>query len=152
MYKFYNSLIPLNEVWPCLSPKYFGKLYDIYQLNIRLHLWKIWVCSSRGELGSHYPVFLVVWRPFTSKSFGKFHNFLINLVIGIISWKCEAWSWWVEIYPEMGLIYLALGPNSTKFKRADRMDFIPLGNPNMLGGTNFLRKMGWNYPSGTLCQ
>ena len=42
----------------------------------------------------------------------------------------------------MGLIYLVLGPNSTKFKRADRMDFIPLGNPNMLGGTNFLRKMG----------
>ena len=32
--KFYNSLIPLNEVWPHLPPKYFGQLSEIYQLNI----------------------------------------------------------------------------------------------------------------------
>ena len=31
------------------------------------------------------------------------------------------------------------------------MDFILLANPNMSGGSNLLRKMGWNYPSGTLC-
>ena len=151
MYKFYNSLIPLNEIWPCLSLKYLGKLSDIYQLNIiRLRLWKIWVCSSWGELRSRYPVFLVVWLPFLPKDFGKFHNFLISFVVRIISWKCEACSWWVEIYPEMGLIYLVLGPNSTKFRRADRMDFIPLANPNMFGGPKLLRKMGWNYPSGAL--
>ena len=37
--KFYNGPIPLNEVQPCLPSKYFGKLFDIYQLNIvRLHL------------------------------------------------------------------------------------------------------------------
>ena len=148
MYKFYNSLIPLNEVWPCLSPKYFGKLYDIYQLNIKLHLWKIWVCSSRGELGSHYPVFLVVWLSFPPKNFREFHNFLISFVVGIISCKCEACCWWVEIYPEMDPIYLVLGPNSTKFRTADRMDFILLANSNMFGGSNLLRKMRWNYPSG----
>ena len=69
MYKFYNSLIPLNEVWPCLSPKYFGKLPDIYQQNIiTLHLWKIWVCSPWDELRSHYPIFLGVWLPFPSFS------------------------------------------------------------------------------------
>ena len=73
--KFYNSLIPLNDVWPHLTPKYFGKLSDIYQLNIvRLHLWKIWVCSSWGELRPHYPTFLGVWRPFPLKNFGTFHN------------------------------------------------------------------------------
>ena len=31
------------------------------------------------------------------------------------------------------------------------MDFIPLANPNMFGGSNLLRKMGGNYPSGALC-
>ena len=72
--KFYNSLIPLNEVWPHLPSKYFGKLSDIYQLNIvRLHLWKICVCSSWGELRPHYPVFLGVWGNFPLKNFGKFH-------------------------------------------------------------------------------
>ena len=148
----YNSFLIFDEVWPCLSTKYFGKLPDIYQLNIiTLHLWKILVCSSWGELRSHYPVFLGVWLPFPPKNVGKFHNFLINLVVGIISWKCEACSWWVEIYPQMGPIYLVPGPNSTKFRRADRMDFIPLANPNMFGGSNLLRKMGWNYPSGALC-
>ena len=145
MYKFYNSLIPLNEGWLCLSPKYFGKLSNIYQLSIiTLHLWKILVCSSLNESRSHYPVFvfLEVWLPFPPKNFGKFHNFLISFVVGIISWKCEACSWWVEIYPEMGPICLVPGPNSTKFRRADRMDFIPLANPNMFGGSNLLRKMG----------
>ena len=72
--KFYNSFIPLNEVWPHLPSKYFGKLSDIYQLNIvRLHLWKICVCSSWGELRPHYPVFLGVWGNFPLKNFGKFH-------------------------------------------------------------------------------
>ena len=37
--KFHNSLIPLNEVRPHLPLKYFGKLSNIYQLNIvRLNL------------------------------------------------------------------------------------------------------------------
>ena len=102
-------------------------------------------------LRSHYPVFLGVWLPFLPKNFGKCHNFLISFIVGIISWKCGACSWWVEIYPEIRLIYLVLWPNSTKFRRADRMDFIPLANPNMFGGSNLLRKMGWNYPSGALC-
>ena len=150
--KFYNGTIPLNEVWPRLLPKYFGKLFDIYQLDIaRLHLWKIGICSSWGELRSHYPVFQGVWLPFPPKNFGKFHNFLISFVVGIISWKCEACSWWVEIYPEMGPICLVPGPNSTKFRRADRMDFSPLANPNIFWGSNLLRKMRWNYPSGDLC-
>ena len=44
--KFYNSLIPLNEVWPGLSPKYFGKFLHIYQMCIaRLHLWRFGVCN-----------------------------------------------------------------------------------------------------------
>ena len=151
--KFCNSLIPLNEVWPRFPPKYFGKFFDIYQLNIvRLHLWKIWVCSSWGELKSPYPVFLWVWLLFPPKNFGKFHNFLISFTVGIISWKCEACSWWVEIYPEMGPICLVPGPNiTTKFRRADQMDFILLANPNVFGGSNLLRKIGWNYPSGALC-
>ena len=56
---FYNNLIPLNEVWPRLRSKYFGKLFDIYQLNVvKLHLWKLGVCTSWGKLKSHYPVFL----------------------------------------------------------------------------------------------
>ena len=75
--KFYISLIPLNEVWPHLPPKCFGKLFDIYQQNtVRLHLWKIGVRSSSwGELRSHYPFFLGVWLPFPLKNFSKFHNF-----------------------------------------------------------------------------
>ena len=48
-------------------------------------------------------------------------------------------------------ICLVPGPNSTKFTRADRMDFSPLANPNIFKGSNFLRKMGWNYLSGALC-
>ena len=108
--KFYDGPIPLNEVWPRLSPKYFGKLFDSYQLNIaRLHPWKLGVCSSWGELRSHYPVFLEVWLPFPPKNFAKFQNFLISFVVGIISWKYEACSWWIEIYPEMGLICLVSG-------------------------------------------
>ena len=31
------------------------------------------------------------------------------------------------------------------------MDFSPLANPNIFGGSNLLRKMGGNYPSGALC-
>ena len=30
------------------------------------------------------------------------------------------------------------------------MDFSPLANLTMFGGSNLLRKMGWNYPSGDL--
>ena len=79
--KFYNGLISLNEIWPSLPPKYFGKLSDIYQLNIvRLHLWKIWVRSSYGELRSHYPIFLGFWLPFLPNNFGKFHNFWLALL------------------------------------------------------------------------
>ena len=108
--KFYNSLIPLKRIWPCLSPKYFGKLSDIYQLNIiRPHLWKIWVSRSWGELRLHYPIFLAVGLPFPLKNIGKFHNFLISFVVDIISWKWEASSWWVEIYPEIGPICLVPG-------------------------------------------
>ena len=93
-----------------LFPKYFGKLSDIHQLNIiRLHLWKIWVCSSWGELRSHYPIFLGVWLPFLLRNIGKFRNFLISFVFGIMSWKCETCSWWVKIYPEMGPICLVPG-------------------------------------------
>ena len=150
--KFHNGPIPINEVWPRLHPKYFGKLFDIYQLDIvRLYLWNIGVCSWWGELRSRYPVFLRVWLPFPPKKFGKFHNFLISFAVGIISWKCEACSWWVEIHPEMGPICLVPGPNSTKFRRADWMDFSSLANPNIFGGSNLLRKMEWNYPSGALC-
>ena len=76
---------------------------------------------------------------------------MIIYVAGIISWKCESCSWWVEIYPKMGPICLIPGPNSTKFSRADRMDFIPLANPNMSEGSSLLRKMEWNYPSRALC-
>ena len=148
--KFYNGLISLNEIWPSLPPKYFGKLSDIYQLNIvRLHLWKIGVCSSWGELRSHYHVFLGVWLHFPPKTLSTFHNFLISFVVGIIS--CEACSWWVEIYPEMSLICLVPGAISTKPSRANQMDFIPLTNSNMFGGSNLSKKIGWNYPSGALC-
>ena len=38
-------------------------------------------------------------------NFDKFHNFLINFAVGIISWEYEACSWWVEIYPETGPIW-----------------------------------------------
>ena len=31
------------------------------------------------------------------------------------------------------------------------MDFIPLANPNMFRWSNFLRRMGRNYPSGAIC-
>ena len=31
------------------------------------------------------------------------------------------------------------------------MDFSPLANPKMFGGSNLLRKMGWDNPSGALC-
>ena len=31
------------------------------------------------------------------------------------------------------------------------MDFSPLASSNIFGGSNLLRKMGWNYPSGALC-
>ena len=31
------------------------------------------------------------------------------------------------------------------------MDFSPLANPSMLRGSNFLKKMRWNYPLGALC-
>ena len=135
--KFYNGPIPLNEVWPRLLPKHFGKLFDIYQLDIaRLHLWKTGIFSSWGELRSHYPVFQGIWLPFPPKNFGKFHNFLISFVVEIISWKCESCSWWVVIYPEMGPICLVPGANSTKFGRADRMDFSPLTNSNISGGSN----------------
>ena len=51
----------------------------------------------------------------------------------------------------MDPIYLVLGPNSTKFRRAERMDFILLANLNMFGGSNLLRKMGGNYLPGALC-
>ena len=84
------------------------------------------------------------------KILGSFKKIFISFVFGIISWKCEACSWWVEIRPEMGPIYLVPGPNSFKFRKAGRIDFIPLANPNMFRGSNLLRKMGWNYPSGAL--
>ena len=143
--KFYNSLVPLNEVWLHLPPEYFGKLSYIYQLSIvRLHLWKIWLCRSWGELRSHYPIFLGAWRPFPSKNFGKFHNFLSTFAVSIISWKYEACNWWVEIYLEMGPIWPVARLNSTKFRRADQMNFIPFANPNMLWRSNLLREMGWN--------
>ena len=150
--KCYHTLISLNEVWPCLPSKYFGKLFDIYQLDIvRLHLWKIGICSSWGELRSHYPFSWGSDCPFPLKILVSFIIFLISFVVGIISWKCEACSSWLEIYPEMGPISLVPGPNSTKFRRANQMDFSLLRDPNILGGSNLLRKMGWNYASGALC-
>ena len=150
--KFYNGPIPLNEAWPCLFIKYFSKLLHIYQLNIlRLHLWKFGFCSSRGKLRSHYSVFLGVWLPFPPKNFGKVHNFLTSFVVTIISWKYEACSWWIEIYPEMSPICLVPGPSATKCRKADRMDFSHFENRTMFGGQNILRKMGWNYPSRALC-
>ena len=150
--KFYNVPISLNVVWPRLPPKYFGKLKQKYQLNIvRLHLWKIGVCSSWGELRSHYSVFLGVWLPFPPKNVDKFHNFLVTFVVGTLSWKCEACSWWVGMYPEMDPICLIPGLNFTQFRITDQMDFSPLANPNIFGALNFLRKTGWNYPSGALC-
>ena len=96
--EFYNRLIPLNEVWPRLSPKYFGKLLHIYQIRIvKLFLCKFGNCSACGELRSHYPVFLGVWLPFPPKNFGKFQKCLINFVVGIINWKYVACCWWVDI-------------------------------------------------------
>ena len=140
--EFCISPIPLNDIWPCLPPKHFGKLPDIYQVNIvRHHLWKVGVCTLQGELRSHYPVFLGVWLPSSLKNFGKFCNFLISFVVSIIRWKYEACSWWVKIYPQMGIFSLVLGPNSTKFRRADWMDFSLLANLTMFGGSNVLRKM-----------
>ena len=76
---------------------------------------------------------------------------MISFVVGIISCKCEACSSWVAIHPEMGPTCLVPGPNSTKFRKADWMDFIPLANRNMFRGSNLLRKMRWNYPSGAPC-
>ena len=76
--KFYSSLMPLNEVWPRLHPKYFGKLSHIYHLSIvRLYLWKIEVCRPWGELRSHYPI---SWLPFLWRKFGKFHYFWNSLL------------------------------------------------------------------------
>ena len=78
--KFYNSLIPLNEVWPRLPPKYFGQLSEIYQLNIiRLHLWKLWVYSSWGKLRSYHTVLLGAWLLFPLKHFGKLYYFWNSL-------------------------------------------------------------------------
>ena len=74
--KFYSSSNPLNEVWPSLHPKYFGKLSHIYQLNIvRLHLWRFGVLVHGGELRLHYPVCPGIWLPFPWKKFSKFHYF-----------------------------------------------------------------------------
>ena len=94
--KFYSSSIPLNKVWPPLTPKYFGKLFDIYQLDIvRLHLWKIGVCSSWGELRSHYPIFLGVWLPFLPKILVSFVIFEIPFHVAAITknlFLCRKWS------------------------------------------------------------
>ena len=79
--KFNSSSIQLNEIWPCLHPKYFGKLSYIYELNIvRLHLWKFGACSSWGELRAHYHVCPGIWLPFPQKTFGKFHYFWNSLL------------------------------------------------------------------------
>ena len=119
-----------------LIPKYFGKLSDFHQLNIiRLHLLNIWVCSLWGELRSHYPIFLGVWLPFLPKNFGKFHNFLISFIVGIISWKCEACSWWVEIYHEMGPFPPNLG------ELTEWISFL-LQIPTCLEGQTFWGKLG----------
>ena len=100
--KFYNGPIPLNEVQPCLPSKYFGKLFDIYQLNIvRLHLWKLGIYSSWGKLRSHCPVFLGVRLAFPSKNFGKFQKFLISFVAGTISGKWEAYRTHGPIPPNL---------------------------------------------------
>ena len=112
---------------------------------VRLHLWKIGF-AAHGWIKVKLPGFPRVLTALSPKTFGKFHNFLINFVVGIISWKYEACIWWVEIYSEMGPICLVPGPNSTKFRRAYRMGFSPLANRNMFGGSSTLRKMGWNYP------
>ena len=88
-----------------------------------------WVCSSWGELRSHYPVFLGVWLSFHAKKFGRFHNFLVTFIVSIISWKYEACRWWIEIYSEMDPICLA-----------ELTEWISV----------FLQ-MGWKYPSGALC-
>ena len=76
---------------------------------------------------------------------------MIRFVVCMVSWKCEACSWRVEIYPKMDPICLVPGLNSTKFRRDDRMDFSPLANPNIFEGSNLLRKMVRNYLSGALC-
>ena len=132
--EFYNRLIPLNEVWPRLSPKYFGKLLHIYQIRIvRIHLWKSGVCIAWGDLRSHY---------------GKFHNFLISFVA--ISWQYIACSWRVEIYPEMVLFSWSQGPVPPNLGELTECISVLFANLNMFGGSNLLRKMGWNYPAGAL--
>ena len=103
---------------------------------------KNWVCSSWGELRSHYLFFMGTWLPFPPKHFNKFHNFLLSFVVGIITWKCEACSWWVEIFAEMGPTCLLPGPNSTRFRRSDQMDFSPFANTNMFGGQTYWGKWG----------
>ena len=67
---------------------------------IRRCLWKNLVCSSWCELMSHYPFFLGVWLPFSSKNVVKFQNFLISSVVRIINWKYEACSWCFEKYQD----------------------------------------------------
>ena len=72
-------------VWPRLHPKYFGKLFDTYNLGIvRLRLWKIEVCCSWGELRSHDPVFLGVWQPFPLKILLSF--IIFGLALLSVSW------------------------------------------------------------------
>ena len=102
---------------------------------VRLHLWKIGFVAH-GWIKVKLPSFPRVLTALSPKTFGKFHNFLINFVVGIISWKYEAYQ----------AICLVPGPNFTKFRRAYRMGFSPLANRNMFGGSSTLRKMGWNYP------
>ena len=51
----------------------------------------------------------------------------------------------------LGPIFLVSGPNSAKFRGADQMEFSPLADLTMFGGSNLLKKIGWNYPSGALC-
>ena len=55
--KLCNCHISLNEISKGLTPKYIGKLFDIYQLSIiKFYLQKFEVCTLWGELRSHYPV------------------------------------------------------------------------------------------------
>ena len=67
---------------------------------------------------------------------------MISFVVDIISWKYKACSWLVEIYPDISPIYQFPGPNSTNFRRADRMDFSPLVKRTMVEGSNLLIKWG----------
>ena len=74
--KLCNCHIPLNEISKGLTPKYIGKLFDIYQLSIiKFYLQKFEVCTLWGELRSHYPLPRDLTAPFSLELLVSFSIF-----------------------------------------------------------------------------